>query len=209
MRLTKAKKPQRAISDGSNEVKMKLVLASKSPRRREILSMVTDDFEVRVSEADESYKEGINLYEIPALLARRKAEAVMSSEDEIVIGCDTVVIYENELLGKPKDKDDAKRMLRLLSGTTHYVVSGLAIKYGEKAYVTSETTAVVMRALEDAEIESYVEKFNPVDKAGAYGIQEMAGAFVSKIEGDFYNVVGLPLCKLVDVLKSEFGVNLI
>ena len=100
-------------------------------------------------------------------------------------------------------------MLRLLSGTTHYVVSGLAIKYGEKAYVTSETTAVVMRALEDAEIESYVEKFNPVDKAGAYGIQEMAGAFVSKIEGDFYNVVGLPLCKLVDVLKSEFGVNLI
>ena len=188
---------------------MKLVLASKSPRRREILSMVTTDFEVRVSDADESYENGTDLYKIPELLALKKAEAVKAEKDEIIIGCDTVVIYGNELLGKPKDKEDAKRMLRLLSGTTHYVVSGLAIKYGEKTYVASETTSVTMRVLEETEIESYVNRFNPVDKAGAYGIQEMAGAFVSKIDGDFYNVVGLPLCTLVSALKNEFGIKLI
>lgn len=188
---------------------MKLVLASKSPRRREILSMVTTDFEVRVSDADESYENGTDLYKIPELLALKKAEAVISAQDEVIIGCDTVVIYERELLGKPKDKEDAKRMLRLLSGTTHYVVSGLAIKYGEKTHVTGETTAVTMRDISEEEIDSYVTRFNPVDKAGAYGIQEMAGAFVEKIDGDFYNVVGLPLCRLVDVLKNEFDIKLI
>ena len=209
MKHIKTKKPQQATLDELNEVKMKLILASKSPRRKEILSMVTKDFEVRVSDADESYDKGMDLYKIPELLAKRKAEAVKAEKDEIIIGCDTVVIYGNELLGKPKDKEDAKRMLRLLSGTTHYVVSGLAIKYGEKTYVTGETTSVVMRELDEGEIESYVEKYNPTDKAGAYGIQEMAGAFVSKIDGDFYNVVGLPLCKLVEALKKEFGLNLI
>ena len=188
---------------------MKLVLASKSPRRREILSMVTKDFEVRVSDADESYEKGMDLYKIPELLALKKAEAISGGNDEIIIGCDTVVIYKNELLGKPKDKNDAKRMLRLLSGTTHYVVSGLAIKQGEKTHVTGETTAVIMRELDENEIDDYVERYNPLDKAGAYGIQEMAGAFVTKIDGDFYNVVGLPLCKLVEVLKTEFGVKLI
>ncbi len=188
---------------------MKLVLASKSPRRREILSMVTGDFSVRVSDADETVEKGIDLYKIPEILSKKKALAVESQPDEIIIGCDTVVIYESELLGKPSSKADAKRMLRLLSGTTHYVVSGLAIKHGEKIYSTSETTKVVMRELTDSEIESYVEKYNPVDKAGAYGIQEMAGAFVEKIDGDFYNVVGLPLCKLVKVLKDEFNVDLI
>ncbi|MBO5339188.1 MAG: septum formation protein Maf [Clostridia bacterium] len=188
---------------------MKLVLASKSPRRREILSMVTADFTVKISDADETIEKGLDIYKIPELLARKKAETIEAKNDEIIIGCDTVVIYENEILGKPKDKDDAKRMLKLLSGTTHYVVSGLAVKCSGRTYSTSETTAVVMRELSDSEINAYVEKYNPVDKAGAYGIQEMAGAFVEKIDGDFYNVVGLPLCKLVKVLKDEFGVNLI
>lgn len=188
---------------------MKLVLASKSPRRREILSMVTEDFTVKVSDTDETIEEGVDIYKIPELLATKKAEAIEAKEDEIIIGCDTVVIYKNEILGKPKDKDDAKRMLKLLSGTTHYVVSGLAIKSNNKTYSTSEITAVVMRELSDNEINAYIEKYNPVDKAGAYGIQEMAGAFVEKIEGDFYNVVGLPLCKLVNVLKDEFKLNLI
>ena len=187
---------------------MELVLASKSPRRKEILSMVTSKFSVRVSGADESV-EGVNdLYEIPRILAERKADAISMCDGEIIIGCDTVVIYENELLGKPKDKADAIRMLKLLSGTTHYVVSGLALKSKDKTYSTSVTTAVVMRELTDGEITSYVEKFLPIDKAGAYGIQEMAGSFVEKIDGDFYNVVGLPLCELVIALREEFGIEL-
>lgn len=188
---------------------MELVLASKSPRRKEILSMVTSNFSVRVSGADESTEGVTNLYDIPRILAERKADATQICGDEIIIGCDTVVIYGDELLGKPRDKADAIRMLKLLSGTTHYVVSGLALKTKEKSYSTSVTTAVVMRELTDGEITSYVEKYCPTDKAGAYGIQEMAGAFVEKIDGDFYNVVGLPLCELVVALRREFGVELI
>ena len=188
---------------------MKLVLASKSPRRREILSMVTSDFEVRVSGAEEIIPLGTSAFDVPACLAKIKAETVEATEDEIIIGCDTVVIHEGKILGKPRDKTEAALMLKSFSGKEHYVVSGLAIKQGEKIYTCSETTTVKMRALSDEEISVYVERDNPVDKAGAYGIQELAGAFVEGIGGDFYNVVGLPLCKLVTVLKNEFGVNLI
>ncbi|MBQ3040057.1 MAG: septum formation protein Maf [Clostridia bacterium] len=187
---------------------MKLVLASKSPRRREILSMVTSNFDIRVSGADEKIDADIDLYDVPKILAERKAEATPIYENEVIIGCDTVVILGDEIMGKPTDKNDAIRMLRSLSGTVHYVVSGIAIKTNEKLYSTSVTTAVKMRKLIDSEILSYVERFNPVDKAGAYGIQEMAGAFVEKIDGDFYNVVGLPLCELVVILRDEFGINL-
>ncbi len=188
---------------------MKLVLASKSPRRKEILSIVTTDFSVRVSGADESIGDGTNLYDVPKILATRKADATPIYDGEIIIGCDTVVILDNEIMGKPKDKADAIRMLKLLSKTVHYVVSGLAIKTKDKTYSTAVTTAVKMRELSENEILSYVEKYNPTDKAGAYGIQEMAGAFVEKIDGDFYNVVGLPLCELVSKLRDEFGVDLI
>ena len=188
---------------------MKLVLASKSPRRREILSMVTSDFEVRVSGADEIIPASTDVFDVPAVLARIKAEAVNALDDEIVIGCDTVVIHEGKILGKPKDKNEAVEMLESFSGKEHYVVSGLAIRQGEKIYTCSETTTVKMRSLTKDEISIYVEKDNPVDKAGAYGIQELAGAFVEGINGDFYNVVGLPLCKLVCVLRDKFGVTLI
>ena len=188
---------------------MKLVLASKSPRRREILSMVTSDFSVRVSDADETVDEATDLYDVPRVLALRKADATPIYDDEVIIGCDTVVILGDEIMGKPKDKIDAERMLVSLSGSTHYVVSGIAVKTAEKTYSTKVVTAVTMRELTDGEIFSYVDKFNPIDKAGAYGIQEMAGAFVEKIDGDFYNVVGLPLCELVVILRDEFGVKLI
>ena len=188
---------------------MKLVLASKSPRRREILSMVREDFEVRISGADENIDSVVDKFDVPRILAERKAEATPIYDDEILIGCDTVVILGNEIMGKPKDKADAARMLKALSGTVHYVVSGLALKSNEKTYSCAVTTSVYMRELSDEEISSYVERFNPTDKAGAYGIQEMAGAFVEKIDGDFYNVVGLPLCRLVTALKDEFGIDLI
>ena len=183
---------------------MKLVLGSKSPRRREILSMVTTDFEVRVSDCEESYGSDIPLGLGPKILAERKALALPMAEDEMVIGCDTVVIYDGELMGKPIDKADAVRMLTKLSGTTHLVVSGICVRTSNKTYSEAVTTYVTFRELTETEIVGYVEKYNPVDKAGAYGIQEAAGAFVEKIDGDFYNVVGLPLCRLCEILKKEF-----
>lgn len=188
---------------------MKLILGSKSPRRREILSMVTNDFSVRVSDCDESYNKGTPLELVPKILAERKAMAIPTAEDEIIIGCDTVVVYGGELMGKPKDKSDAVRMLKKLSGTTHSVISGVSVRRGEKIYSESVTTYVTFRPLTDKEIHAYVEKCNPVDKAGAYGIQEAAGAFVEKIDGDFYNVVGLPICRLCEILKTEFDIELL
>lgn len=188
---------------------MKLVLGSKSPRRREILSMVTEDFSVRVSDCDESYDKATPLCQVPKILAERKAMAISASDGEIIIGCDTVVVYDGELMGKPKDKEDAVRMLKKLSGTTHEVISGICVRMGEKIYSESVTTYVTFRILTDKEINMYVERYNPVDKAGAYGIQEAAGAFVKKIDGDFYNVVGLPLCRLCEILKNQFNKELL
>lgn len=187
---------------------MKIVLASASPRRREILSMVCADFEVRVSNADESYESDTPLDQIPRLLAEKKALAVPASADEAVIGCDTVVICNGEIMGKPKDRADAIRMLKAFSGAEHLVVSGVCVRYGEKIYSESVTSKVYMRELSFEEIENYVDDCEPYDKAGAYGIQESAGAFVSRIDGDFYNIVGLPLCRLCEIFKSELGVML-
>ena len=188
----------------------KIVLASKSPRRKEILSMVTSDFEIRVSDADETIDESIDIFDVPKHLAKIKAEAVSYNENELIIGCDTIVISpDKEIMGKPKDKNDAIRMLKKLSGTTHYVVSGIAIRDGKRVVSDKVITKVLMRDLTESEISSYVNRFNPTDKAGAYGIQEMAGAFVSGIEGDFYNVVGLPLCRLCELLRNEFKVDLL
>ena len=184
---------------------MKLVLGSKSPRRREILGMVTKNFEVRVSDCDESYGSDTPLNTVPKILAERKALAIPMAKDEIIIGCDTVVIYGGELMGKPCDKADAVRMLKKLSGTTHEVISGICLRTEGKIYSEAVITHVTFRDLTEGEIYGYVEKYNPVDKAGAYGIQEAAGAFVEKIDGDFYNVVGLPLCRLCEILKKEFN----
>ena len=188
---------------------MKLVLASKSPRRREILSMVTDNFTVKVSGADETIDENLDPSKIPEYLSKIKAEAIPFEDDEVVIGSDTIVLYNNTILGKPKDKNEAISMLKMLSGTEHEVISGITVLSKEKTFSDSVTTVVKMRELGEGEILAYVEKFNPTDKAGAYGIQEMAGAFVEKIDGDFYNVVGLPLCRLVTILKEEFQIDLI
>ena len=191
-------------------MKNKIILASKSPRRKEILSMVTSDFEIRLSDADETIEDGVSSFEVPRHLAEIKANAVSYNDGEIIIGCDTIVISpDKEIMGKPKDKNDAVRMLKKLSGTTHYVVSGIAIRDGSTVVSDKVVTNVTMRNLTDSEILNYVNRFNPTDKAGAYGIQEMAGAFVSGIEGDFYNVVGLPLCRLCELLKEKFNIDLL
>ena len=187
---------------------MKIVLASKSPRRKEILSLICSDFDIRVSDADESYGEDIPLNEVPRILSERKALAVAMNEDEIIIGCDTVVLIDNTLLGKPRDREDAIGMLKMMSGKEHYVVSGLTVRSKDKTVSEAVTSSVHMRELNTREIEKYVDEWRPLDKAGAYGIQEMAGSFVSRIEGDFYNIVGLPLCRLVEILNKEFNIYL-
>lgn len=186
---------------------MKIVLGSKSPRRKEILSLVCDDFEIRVSDADESYSPNTPLAEVPKILAERKSMAIEMAEDEIIIGSDTVVLIENELLGKPKTRENAIRMLKKMSGKSHLVVSGICVRSKDRIYSEAVTSTVYMRELSDREIEKYVDVWKPLDKAGAYGIQEMAGSFVARIEGDFYNIVGLPLCRLVEILKDEFGIE--
>lgn len=186
---------------------MKIVLGSKSPRRKEILSLVCDNFEIRVSDADESYSPDTPLSEVPKILAERKAMAIEIGDDEIIIGSDTVVLIDNELLGKPKTRENAIRMLKKMSGKAHLVVSGICVRSKDKVYSEAVTSTVYMRELTDREIEKYVDVWKPLDKAGAYGIQEMAGSFVSRIEGDFYNIVGLPLCRLVEILKDEFNIE--
>lgn len=187
---------------------MKIVLASASPRRREILSMVCPSFDTRVSGADEAYN-GEDVREWIQKIARSKAFGVPASDDEIVIGCDTVVVNRGELLGKPKGRAEAIKMLRSMSGSSHVVITGVCIRLAESFFTDFVETIVYMRELSSSEIEKYVDTCEPYDKAGAYGIQEMAGAFVEKIEGDYLNIVGLPLCRLCEMLKEHFGVSLI
>ena len=136
---------------------MKIVLGSKSPRRKEILSLVCDDFEIRVSDADESYSPDTPLAEVPKILAERKAMAIEMAEDEIIIGSDTVVLIENELLGKPKTRENAIRMLKKMSGKAHLVVSGICVRSKDKVYSEAVTSTVCMRELSDREIERYVD----------------------------------------------------
>ena len=187
----------------------KLVLASASPRRREILSTLKVPFEVRVSNANEDIDTDFNVYDIPKILAERKALAVEMSESEIIIGCDTVVILNNEIFGKPKNRENSIKMLEVFSGKSHDVVSGICIRTKDKIYSESIKTTVEFKPLTKDEIVHYVDTEKPFDKAGAYGIQEMAGAFVRKIDGDFYNVVGLPLNRLCEILENEFDINLL
>ena len=138
------------------------------------------------------------------LLAQKKAESVPHAADEAVVGCDTVVALENEVLGKPENRADAKRMLDALSGKTHAVYTGVCVLYGEKQLVFAERTDVTFFALSEEEIESYLDTEEPYDKAGAYGIQGRAALFVERITGDYNNVVGLPAARLARTLCGEW-----
>lgn len=181
----------------------KIILASKSPRRKELLSKLITDFECIEADIDElSQEESDTPWLLAMQNAKSKAEYVfLKHPDCTVIGADTIVACGRRILGKPKDKDDAKRMLGLLSGTVHEVYTGIYIKSGEKDYKTFEKTSVTFGKLDEAEIEDYILTGEPMDKAGAYGIQGKGALFVSGISGDFYNVVGLPLFKLKNALK--------
>ncbi len=184
----------------------KVVLASNSPRRRELLADLGIDFEVRtINGIDESYPAQLPVLEIAEYISRKKAEAYRAemASDELIITADTVVILGNEVLGKPHDADDARRMLRALSGKTHKVVTGVTIVTEGAMRSFSAVTDVEFAPLSDEDIDYYVDNYRPLDKAGAYGIQEWIGCMgVRHISGSFYNVMGLPLHRLYNELDK-------
>lgn len=183
---------------------MKLVLASKSPRRSEILKNAGIDFVVRVADADESITEGTKPEDAVVILAARKAMAVERAENEIVLGADTIVVLDNKILGKPKDRENAFDMLRSLSGRAHSVFTGVCA-IGDKGSITfAEETKVEFYPLTDEEINDYIDSGDCYDKAGSYGIQGLASKFIRGINGDYFNVVGLPISSIYEkILKNQ------
>lgn len=182
---------------------MKLVLASKSPRRSEILTNAGIDFTVRVADADETIADGINPEDAVVILAARKAKAVERAEDEIVIGADTVVVLDGKILGKPRDHEDAFNMLKSLSGRTHSVFTGVCAMSDKGSITFAEETKVEFYQLTDDEINTYIDTKECDDKAGAYGIQGLASKFIKGIIGDYFNVVGLPISSVYKkILKN-------
>ena len=183
---------------------MKIILASNSPRRRELLAGLGLDYEVRTLQGlDESYPEGLSMEEIPQYISRKKAAAYTLSEDELLITADTIVYLDGEVLGKPVDEEDAKQMLRKLSGKTHQVVTGVTLTWEGRQHSFASVSQVTFAQLSEAEIEHYVTKYRPFDKAGAYGIQEWIGYIgVTSIEGSYFNVMGLPVQRLYSEMKK-------
>lgn len=185
----------------------RIILASASPRRKEILAKITPDFDIVVSDCDETVDEGLLPEEVVKILAQRKAEAVAGTiaGDALIIASDTVVVLNHKILGKPLDEDSAIAMLKSLSGRTHNVFSGVCILNKSTTTTTDvfyEKTQVEFEAMDDSEIAEYVASKEPMDKAGAYGIQGLAGKFIKGINGDYYNVMGLPLAALYKHLKN-------
>ena len=172
----------------------KLILASGSPRRVEILNSVGWEFEKHAADIDESFRDGESPESYVVRLAREKAEAVAAQfPDSIVLGADTTVVIDGEILGKPIDMDDARRMLRLLSGNWHEVLTGVAVVENGSTRFALQRTRVKFIEMSDDEIEFLAAKGDPLDKAGAYAVQAQAALFIEKVEGEYWNVVGLPI----------------
>ena len=183
--------------------KRRIILASHSPRRKELLAALGITFEVTGADLDESAAAGETVEEHVLRLAGQKAWAVScKNPDAVVLGADTIVVVDDAVLGKPADKTDAARMLGLLSGRAHEVLTGIAVivPHNENAYAQVVRTTVVMRALNPHEIAAYVATGEPMDKAGAYAVQGMASPFITRIEGSYTNVVGLPTAEVIDLL---------
>ena len=181
---------------------MEVILASQSPRRKELMGLFHIPFTVRVSDADETMPPELSPAEAVALVSRRKAEAVPRQADDLVIAADTIVVLGEEILGKPKDPADARRMLRLLSGRDHQVMTGMTLLRGQQTLVCTEITDIHFRPLSDREIDAYVRTGESMDKAGSYGIQGGAALFAERLVGDYYNVMGLPVCRLGQLLRE-------
>ena len=175
----------------------KIILASASPRRRELLATAGIDFEIRTAEVDESIPEGTEPLRAAEMTAEKKALAASQADaSEIVIGADTIVVAKGRILGKPRDKADAAAMLAMLSGAEHEVITGVCLICGDKKSVFAQVSRVKFYDLTAEEIEKYVETGEPMDKAGAYGIQGRGCTLVEKIEGDYFNIVGLPVARV-------------
>ena len=188
---------------------MEIVLASTSPRRQELLRQLGLAFRIVPSNFDEQVPEPLEPAALVRHLALMKAREVLrQAPDALVIGADTVVVLEGDILGKPRDRAHAIAMLERLQGREHQVMTGVALVKGERSLVAHEVTTVRFRSLDRGQIERYVESGDPMDKAGAYGIQGRAAAMVSSISGDYFTVVGLPLSRTVQML-SEFGVEVL
>lgn len=186
--------------------KIQIVLASKSPRRRELLSLITNDYDVLVSNVDESVNDNLSPKEKIESINLKKAEAVKKiRKDAVIISADTAVFVLGKQFGKPKNKEEAKNMLNALSGKTHSVITAFTVINGEKTVTKSVETKVTFRKLTEKEIEDYIASPEPYDKAGGYGIQGKAALFVRKIDGDYMSVVGLPVCALKQTL-NEMGI---
>lgn len=182
----------------------RLILASGSPRRKEIMQMMNIDFEVIVSNSKEVLNNELPVAERIMDVARQKAEAVFKDNtDAVVIGCDTVVVVDDEILGKPKSKQMAKEMFDKMNNRSHIVLSGVCIMSEEKTDCFYDCTEVVFNALSDEEIEGYISTDEPYDKAGGYAIQGKGGLFIREIKGNYYNVVGFPVDKIYNCLKNR------
>lgn len=180
-----------------------LILASGSPRRKELLQQVHLPFTVKVSNIEETFDPELSPEEIATSLAYQKAQSVFQENQEaVVIGSDTIVVLGDKVLGKPESEEEARATLRTLSGNTHHVISGVAILSQEKEITFYEKTSVTFWELTDEDIDFYIRSGEPMDKAGSYGIQEVGALFVKEIKGDYFSIVGLPLSRTVRELKS-------
>ena len=192
--------------------KKKLILASQSPRRKQLLEWAEIKFEIITRPTEENYPEGLSVQEVAMHIAYNKAREVQSYGylNRTILAADTIVVINNTVVGKPKDSFDAKNILSKLSGSAHRVITGVSILSESHQVQFSDTTEVIFHDLTDEQIEYYVEKYQPYDKAGAYAIQEWIGVIgIKSVNGDFYNVMGLPVSRVVQVLKNQFGEHLI
>ena len=181
---------------------MQLILASQSPRRKELLGLFHIPFTVRTSDADETMDPGLPPQQEVARVSRLKAEAVAHDANDVVVAADTIVVCDGMVLGKPKSREHAIEMLTLLSGRDHQVMTGMTVLAKGQAVSCTEITDIHFRELTHREICRYVDTKEPMDKAGSYGIQGGAALFAEKMHGDYYNVMGLPVCRLGQVLRQ-------
>lgn len=180
-----------------------LILASQSPRRKEILGYITNNFSIEVADVDESMNSANDLIEEIKSLAYRKAKKVFENHhDSIVIGADTIVVIDNKILGKPKDKNEAIKMLQMLNDQTHMVITGVCVIDSESCEKLANVSKVTFGKMSDEEIISYVDTKEPMDKAGAYAIQGLAAKFIKEIHGDYYSIMGLPLHDVYKILQK-------
>ena len=181
---------------------MQLILASASPRRKELLGLFRIPFEIRVADIDETMDPEKTPFDEVGRVSRAKAQAVQRQAGDVVIAADTIVVCEGKVLGKPRDTAEAKAMLRLLSGRDHQVMTGCTVLTETECVTFTEVTDLHFRQLGEKEIENYVASGEPMDKAGAYGIQGGAALFCQRMTGDYYNVMGLPVCRLWETLTA-------